>query len=814
MNNKTPCNQSTQKFFIELKYIHTYAKYFFRILTVIILIGCEKTDARTIRVGVYDNPPKIEMSNTGTPKGIFIDIIEYIAKCEKLDIKYIFGTWDECLTRLDDGSIDLMPDMAFSDVRNQRFDFNQLVVLSSWLQVFCRKDIFIGSVADLEGKTIAVLEGSIQQQVSGEIRKRFGISYNQVVLHDYATTIKQVESGKADAAIVSRFFGLHMNKEYALVPTPVILDPTNLHFATSKGRNGDLLAAIDKHLALMENDPHSMYYRSLAFWIQEKPRTFIPPFIVWLIASIITMLLIFFVFILLLRLKVSTRTKSLKSAADQLLESREYLKTVLDSVGDAIFVEDSETGRFIDVNRRACEMYGYTYDELLRIDIENLSIGESPFSQNDVLTWFKDAIETGPQSREWLTKHKDGRTFWAEVQIRFAVIGGKKRFVVVVRDISVRKKSEEELLKVQKLESLGILAGGIAHDFNNLMSGFFGYVDMARENAKDENVSQYLQKAMEAIDRVRALTHQLLTFAKGGAPIQKIGHLFPFVQETVKFSLSGSNVACLFTVQEDLWACNFDKNQIGQVIDNLVINAQQAMPEGGTIEVNARNIILAEKEHPLLVKGNYIKLSVKDSGIGISKEIITKIFDPFFTTKPKGHGLGLASCYSIVGQHGGCIDVESELGKGSTFIVYLPAIVGYIQGEEGTNVKTHKGSGTFLIMDDEKIVRGAIEAMLNSLGYNVIHKENGIKTIEFFKENSNITGMIFDLTIPGGMGGKETVAEIRKLNRDIPVFVVSGYAEDPIMKNPADYGFTASICKPFVLAELIEMLEKHMKKQE
>ena len=796
-----------------MNHAHAYVQFVFGILAVIILMNSEKADARTVRVGVYDNPPKIEMSNTGTPQGIFIDIIEYIAKREKWDITYVAGTWEEGLTRLDEDSIDLMPDMAISDVRNQRFDFNQLVVLSSWLQIFARKGIEIGSVADLDGKTIAVLEGSIQQQVSDEIRKRFGISYNHVVLPDYDATIKQVKSGKADAAIVSRFYGLRMNRDYALIPTPVLLYPTTLHFAASKGRNRDLLEAIDKHLALMKNDSHSIYYRSLAFWIQEKPHTIIPQFIVWLIASIIAIVLLFLVFIVLLRMKVAARTKSLKVVADQLLESREYLKAVLDSAGDAILVEDSETGRIIDVNRRACEMYGYTCDELLRIDIENLSPGEPLFSPNEARAGFQGAIESGSQSREWLAKHRDGHTFWVEGQIRFASIGGKNRFVIVVRDISVRKKSEKELLKVQKLESLGILAGGIAHDFNNLMSGFFGYIDMARENSKDESVSQYLQKAMNAIDRTRALTHQLLTFAKGGTPIQNIDHLFPFVQEVVHFSLSGSNIACCFTVPEDLWACNYDKNQIGQVIDNLVINARQAMPEGGIIEIIAQNITFADNVHPLLVKGNYIKLSVKDSGIGISKDSITKIFDPFFSTKPKGHGLGLASCYSIIGQHGGCIDVESEPGKGSTFIVYLPAKIVKIQRKKGNTVKTHKGCGTFLIMDDEEVVRGAIEAMLKSFGYNVVHKENGIKTIEFFKENRTITGMIFDLTIRGGMGGKETVAEIRKVDKDIPIFVVSGYSEDPIMKNPAEYGFSASICKPFVLAELIEMLEKHMKRQ-
>jgi len=389
-------------------------------------------------------------------------------------------------------------------------------------------------------------------------------------------------------------------------------------------------------------------------------------------------------------------------------------------------------------------------------------------------------------------------------------------------DITERKKAEEEHLKYEnqlqlnsKLESLGVLAGGIAHDFNNLMGGIFGYIDMASEVSTENNVTSYLSKAMNTIDRARALTQQLLTFAKGGAPVQQIGNLFPFVQETAQFALSGANVSCRFDVSQDLWACNFDKNQIGQVIDNLIINAQQAMPAGGIIELAARNIVLAEKEHPLLTNGIYVKISIKDTGVGIPKEHITKIFDPFFSTKAKGHGLGLATCYSIIHRHGGCIDVESEPGKGSTFKVYLPASTEAASAATMKTDKTHEGSGTFLVMDDEEVMRDTIGDMLKTLGYSVISKENGKDAIEFFvaetKANRTIAGMIFDLTVPGGMGGKAAIEGIRELNTDIPAFVASGYADDPVMKKPTDYGFMASICKPFRKSELSEMLNKYMK---
>ena len=381
-------------------------------------------------------------------------------------------------------------------------------------------------------------------------------------------------------------------------------------------------------------------------------------------------------------------------------------------------------------------------------------------------------------------------------------------------DITERRNIEEDLRKSQKLESLGVLAGGIAHDFNNLMGGVYGYVDLAKHLSSDETICGYLEEAMVTIMRARGLTQQLLTFAKGGAPIQKVNRLFPFVQDTAQFALSGSNVSCQFEFQENLWACNFDKGQIGQVIDNIFINAIQAMPIGGTIVLTAFNVSLSEGEHPSLSKGDYVKISVKDQGIGIQRDLITKIFDPFFTTKLTGHGLGLATCYSIVKRHNGCIDVESEMGKGTTFHIYLPASIDVVSSDTDLVGALHKGSGTFLIMDDEIVIRETVGKILTSFGYNVISKENGNDAIAFYleetKENRNLSAMIFDLTVPGNMGGLGAIEKIRKLNSQVPIFVASGYGEDPVMKSPSDFGFTASICKPFRISELSEMLNKHL----
>ena len=486
----------------------------------------------------------------------------------------------------------------------------------------------------------------------------------------------------------------------------------------------------------------------------------------------------------------------------------------------------NETGFIVEANLMASELLG----------TERISLINKPLSgfviPKDQDIYYKHRIhlfeKNAPQQCELRLVKKDGSRFWARLDSTvMQSADGMAVCRVVMSDITIQKRAEEERMNFErqvqqshKLESLGFLAGGIAHDFNNLLQGIFGFIELANRESKDDRITGYLSEALHTTSRARGLTRQILTFAKGGAPVRKTSPLFPFIRETVQFALSGSTVASHFTAPDDLWICSIDKNQIAQAINNIILNAQQAMPPGGTIEIAAANITLKDKEHPPLTKGNYVKLSITDSGCGIPKEIAGHIFDPFFTTRETGHGMGLAISHSIVNRHGGSINVESEPGKGSTFHIYLPASTESVSlpvQEAPVSHTVHSGSGTFIVMDDEKIIRDTIAHMLGSFGYTVVCAKNGKEAcsavIEETRANRSIAGMIFDLTVPGGMGGKEAVAEVRKLDTEVPVFVVSGYDDDPVMADPGAYGFTASICKPFRMAELARMLEKNMRKK-
>jgi PAS domain S-box-containing protein len=504
-----------------------------------------------------------------------------------------------------------------------------------------------------------------------------------------------------------------------------------------------------------------------------------------------------------------------KRVEEALRRSEVKYRQLVESVQEGIWVIDKDSFTTF-ANPHMAKMLGYSVEEMQGKHLFSFMDEKGKEIAARLLERRAQGIK---EEHDFEFLKKDGTKMYAMLEAnpltdeKGAYIGA----IAGVVDVTARKKADEILRNVQKLESLGLIAGGIAHNFNNLMGGIFGYIDMASEASKDDKVLRCLLKAINTIDRARGLTAQLLTFAKGGGPVQINTPLIPFVQETAQITLSRLNVPCKFDIADDLRPCSIDKTQIGQVFDNIIINAQQAMPNGGSIDLSAKNVSLEESDHPTLDKGNYVRISIKDYGIGIQRENLSRLFDPFYTTKPTGQGLGLATCYSIISRHGGAIDVESEPGKGSTFHIYLPAASSENVSSSITKSATMnlEGSGTFLIMDDEEVMRETTTDMLESLGYSVVSKENGRDTVDFYieetKANRSFAGLILDLTIPHGMGGKATVAEIRKLNTEIPIFVASGYADDPVVKNPMEYGFTASICKPFRKKELSEMLNKYLK---
>ena len=347
---------------------------------------------------------------------------------------------------------------------------------------------------------------------------------------------------------------------------------------------------------------------------------------------------------------------------------------------------------------------------------------------------------------------------------------------------------ENEQFKTEKLESLGILAGGIAHNFNNILTGILGNISLARITMNPDNEQyKYLEKSELASLQARDLTQQLLTFSKGGAPIKTIFSISKLIKSTATFAVSGSNVRCKFSISKDIWLINADLGQLSQVINNIILNAVHAMPDGGSIDIIACNCHSNTQEKFLIQNKKYIMISFEDQGIGISETNIGKIFDPYFSTKQKGSGLGLATSHSIVHNHKGFMTVKSKLEKGTTIKIYLPA--SQHQNDKNAYQNNHVigGKGRILVMDDEDMVRKVVLKMLDVAGYDVELAENGTVAIELYKKakasNNKFDLVVMDLTIPGGMGGKEAIRKLIDIDPDVKAIVSSGYSTDPVMSD-------------------------------
>ncbi len=392
----------------------------------------------------------------------------------------------------------------------------------------------------------------------------------------------------------------------------------------------------------------------------------------------------------------------------------------------------------------------------------------------------------------------------------------QEKVLISIMDITDRKEMEEELLKIKKLDSVGVLAGGIAHDFNNLLMAVLGNLNLIKIQASpDDQVIERLKEAEKATLKAKDLTQQLLTFSRGGMPIRKAASILELIKESVKFSLRGSNVRCEYSITPDLWPVEIDSVQISQVISNMIINADQAMPDGGKIGVQAENIVLNQGDGIPLAAGNYIKITIEDHGIGMSWDHLQKAFDPYFTTKQKGSGLGLATAYSIIKNHDGYVTAESVLGKGTKFYIYLPASEKKIEVIKDQKEEILSGSGKILLMDDEESVREVAGEMLSQIGYEVEYAANGNEAIEKYidgkKSDDPFNAVIMDLTIPGYMGGRETIKKLLELDPQAKSIVSSGYSNDPIMANYSEYGFKEVIKKPYTIKELGEVLQKVLK---
>ncbi len=511
-----------------------------------------------------------------------------------------------------------------------------------------------------------------------------------------------------------------------------------------------------------------------------------------------------------------------KEAQQNLASERERLAVTLRSIGDGVITTDTR-GTVLFLNKVAEQLTGWSNGEAQgkpSTEVFNI-INEKTKApcESPVQRVLKSGKIVGLANHTALIdKNGTIRSIadsGAPIRDRRSRIIG---VVLVFRDVTHEQKMEDELLRTRKLESVGVLAAGIAHDFNNILSAILGNIDLAERLASsDQHVGALLADARKATERATRLTRQLLTFAKGGEPVKETTNLAQLIREAGDFVLHGTHISIIYSCIDDLWPVSVDVGQTGQVIQNIILNARHAMPEGGIIEVQCTNIEDTPNEALLNIhKGRFVHITIQDHGVGIPQEIIDKIFDPYFTTKQKGSGLGLAICHSIISKHDGYLTVESQAGKGSKFSIYLPAAEhADVEETKQQAIASPSGSARIMVMDDEEMLRKVAESQLLHFGHEVVLVENGNEAVEKYLElmelGTPVDLIIMDLTIPGAMGGKDAVQEILKINPDAKVIVASGYSNDPIMANCKDFGFVASVAKPFNLDELNSTITSALK---
>jgi PAS domain S-box-containing protein len=498
-----------------------------------------------------------------------------------------------------------------------------------------------------------------------------------------------------------------------------------------------------------------------------------------------------------------------KEMEQALQTSEELFRTLCNSAPIGIFRSDCE-GHINYINPHGEKIFQLSAAEILGQGWLRVVHPEDRETKGKI--WLETVAARHSCSQEYRLLTPMGKTVLIRTQASPIMdqAGNCLGYVGVVEDITERRQAIQDKTRTQKLESLGVLAGGIAHDFNNILTAILGNISLARIQFQDpDKVKQRLIEAENAAVRAKDLTQQLLTFARGGEPVKKTLKVENLLRETAIFACHGSAVKCDFVLADKLWLVEADEGQLSQVINNLVINAVHAMPDGGIVTIRAEN------DGSKLAGKRSVKISVSDSGTGIPDDQYQKIFDPYFTTKQNGSGLGLATCFSIIKKHDGIITFQSSVGKGTTFYVYLPALGPGNEVAHDTEIELEHGSGLILVMDDEEAVTDIARAMLETLGYTVECTKNGADTVDLYKkrkeEGKPFSAVIMDLTVPGGMGGKEAIKLLLKIDPTIKAIVSSGYSTDPIMSNFLEYGFTAVLKKPYRLQEMSILLQNCLK---
>jgi len=764
-------------------------------------------------------PPHEFIGEDGRPTGFNVELLLSVCEVMGMTCEVELGPWQEVREKLERGDIDVITGMYHSGEREKKVDFSvpHSVVHHS---IFVRRGSDIGGEEELSGKEVIVQRGDIMH----DYLKESDIHGVKIVpVETQSEALKLLTEGEHDAALLARLQGLYLINRLELENLKAVgppIHPRKYCFAVKKG-DQELLTKLNEGLGILDANGEYRMLHDKWFGVLEARSVISTKIFKW--GVVLTVLLALLLVVALywtraLQASVKERTEELerelaeKEAAEKKVrESEKRYRGLVETMTEGLAVMDREANLTF-VNQRFCDFVGYEKEEITGKHASYLLSSEN--KEEFEKQWERRARGQSVLYEVSFVK-KNGEHLDAIVSAR-PIMDESGTFmgsISVVTDITEHKKLEEEVIKARKLDSVALLAGGIAHDFNNILTAILGNLSLALATGDMSEETRELVKAAESASiNAKGLTQQLLTFSKGGAPIKEETTVKDFIIESVDFILRGSKVRAEFEIEEGLPRIRMDRGQINQVINNLVINAVQAMPEGGTVYVYAERADVAEDEVNGLDVGEYVKISFRDEGIGMDKDVLEHLFEPYFSTKEEGSGLGLATSYSIIKRHGGIMTVTSGPGDGSEFSLYLPVSGEASKGASPSAAKEGKLSGRVMIVDDEKSVRDTLVRMLASLGIEALGCSGPRDAVAQYQKaidnEDRFDAVILDLTLPGTGGGVDILDSLKKIDPEVAAVVSSGYAHDPVMANYEDYGFTAVMVKPYTMDKLAEIMGK------
>jgi signal transduction histidine kinase/CheY-like chemotaxis protein len=775
-------------------------------------IGQESQQQRTLYVGIDRNAPPIEFEHEGKPDGFNIDIMNEVGTRISYKIEYIFMEWTAVLNSVENGTLDVMFALKNPE-REVLYDFSHPIINITW-KIVVRDDIVgIANIDALANRTVAVVRDFAELTF-----------LNSSVPGIIIIPVDSTEEGLqmvADGNVFAFFGQEHMiNYHFQKLENPNIkfigesYPYKSMCITVKKGRS-DLLNQIDTALMDMFNSGdyeriHEKWYGK-AIYVGNNNQIIIQ-YIIFIFIGIGTGLLLLLIWNYGLQRQVRIKTAEVVKANQVyriLIELLPFPAAIVDQFGNVEYI-----------NPKVVEALKYSLEEIDTTDkwllqmFPDASYRDYVKQQISLSQSLKD--EKKVPINEFTFRTKDGRDMRFQYQqIHF----DEGKSFIILNDMSEHYQLENELLRKQKLDSLSLMAGGLAHDFNNILMGIIGNVNLIQlEENLTPDVKEILENVEKSIIRAKSITAQLLTFSKGGSPMKKPTAIKTLVNDAVDFSLRGSNCKAEVEIEPDLPLVNIDEGQITQVLNNLIVNATQAMPNGGTIQIRVESKYLDENNSLNLPLNEYILITVTDHGCGIPIQLHERIFTPYFTTKEKGNGLGLAMSYSIIQHHGGLITFSSTVNKGTTFFIYLPTIHEIEKKEVTESQEIPQYSGRILILEDDPEIIKVLSSMLTKLGFEITLTSDGNNAIglyqKAFESDHPFRLVILDLTIPGGLGGKKTLEYLKQINPEIIAIVSSGYSDDPTLANFKEYGFSAALKKPYNFKELINTIAKLLNSQD